>query len=277
MIRTDGTKSASRGADQPATVLAYPQLGENIGMAARAMANGGLHQLRLVKPRDGWPDAKAISASAGALDGRVIATCYQTQPQALGDRHLIFAFSARQRAMQLRWLDPAEAVLRAMQAVQARQRVAFLFGCERSGLDNEAIAMAHYGVAIPTCEGFASLNLAHAVMVLCYEWQKQWASRHPTEVMSEPLIAKADHEPAETRAIDLFITRLDQTLLRCGFYKSLAMRPVVRRNIRNFFKRAQPMRYELQTLHGMVQSLSHRKNAVQGQEPDQDSRYEPER
>ncbi len=235
----------------PTIILSHPQMGENIGMTARAMANGGLEDLRLVNPRESWPSSKAYETAAGAdwiLDK---ANLYCNTAQAVGDMHLVFALSARNRSQQYQSCDLVHAIRLSYNALAEGKNVAFLLGCERSGLNNDEFASAHYAIKIPTSEYFSSLNLSQAVMLIAYEWCIKSIDHLP----SSQNITNQDALPASMEEIDFFVQKLDKALDEQGFYKSRGMIPIVRRNIQSFFKRAQPMRYEVRTLHGMLRSL----------------------
>ncbi|MEM7070899.1 MAG: TrmH family RNA methyltransferase [Pseudomonadota bacterium] len=239
-------------------ILSKPQLGENIGMVARAMANGGLDQLRLIQPRQTWPNAKAYETSAGANTILDQARVYESANDAIADLHFVYGLSARVRSMQQRQLFVADAVSEGFQKVKKRFNIGFLLGCERSGLDNDELSLVHRVVKIPADPHFSSLNLSQAVMIIAYEWycriQSESMLQQKTDKKEKDKI-NADHLPADMKALDFFVKNLHEHLLNAGFYKSKEMIPVVRRNIQNFFVRTQPMRYEIRTLHGIVRAL----------------------
>src|SRR3954471_12416832 len=153
----------------PSIILSHPQLGENIGAAARAMANFGLSDLRLVKPRHGWPDAKATAMAAGAANVVEGARVFATVREALCDLNLVYATTARERGITKEVLTPPEAARRLRAASASGQKTGILFGNERSGLDNDDISLADAAITIPTA-AFASLNLGQAVLLSAYEW-----------------------------------------------------------------------------------------------------------
>jgi len=156
----------------PAVVLVNPQLGENIGFAARALANFGLSDLRLVEPRDGWPNDKAHAAAAGAAFVVETATVYPSVEAAIEDLNFVLATTARPREMVKPVLSPGSAARALVAAALRGERSGILFGPERSGLDNDAIALADAIVIAPVSQDFASLSLPQAVLILAYEWLK---------------------------------------------------------------------------------------------------------
>jgi tRNA/rRNA methyltransferase len=156
----------------PAVILCEPQLGENIGMVARAMSNFGLWDLRIVNPRDGWPNQKAVATAARA--GVVIerARIFESAEAAVADLHMVFATTARPRDMFIAVIGPDEAAEQARTAISGGSGVGFLFGRERWGLNNEEVALAEAIVTLPVEPAFASLNIAQAVLVIAYEWRR---------------------------------------------------------------------------------------------------------
>src|ERR1051325_165379 len=169
----------------PAIILSHPQLGENIGAAARAMANFGLSDLRLVKPRHGWPGAKATAMAAGAANVVEEASVFETLKEALGDLHLVYATTARERGITKEVLTPAEAARRLRAAAARGEASAILFGNERAGLDNDEISLADAVITIPTAE-FASLNLGQAVLLAAYEWFRSRDATAPAPPQHRP-------------------------------------------------------------------------------------------
>ena len=177
----------------PAVVLVNPQLGENIGFAARALANFGLSGLRLVEPRDGWPNDRAHAAAAGAAFVVETATVYPSVEAAIEDLNFVLATTARPREMVKPVLSP-ESAARALVAVALRgERSGILFGPERSGLDNDAIALADAIVIAPVSQDFASLSLPQAVLILAYEWLKAQGASPALGRVTCLMAAKASH------------------------------------------------------------------------------------
>ena len=235
----------------PAVILVRPQLGENIGTAARAMLNFGLTELRLVAPRDGWPSEKARAASSRAdvvLDG---ARVWPNAAEAVADLQLVVATTARKRDIAKSVLSPREAAEEMARAVAGGLKVGLMFGAERTGLENDEYGLAHLAVRIPANPGFSSLNLAQAVLLLGYEW---FQAAHGAPADREP----TDRSPPATMA-DLanFYERLEAELDASGFLWPADKRPSMVQNIRAMFQRASLTEQEVRTLHGMVKALAH--------------------
>jgi len=228
---------------QPIVVLVHTQMGENIGMCARAMLNCGLDRLRLVEPRDGWPSASAVATSADA--DRVIeqVECFSSVADAVADCSRVFATTARNRARQLPALEVAEAVKEIRSPVSGQ--VAVLFGPEASGLDNESLSHADRLLDIPVNPEFSSLNLAQAVLLFGWEW---WHGRGA--------VVREQEVPAPKRELGSFLGRLEQELEKGRFFPSPEMRPETVRNLRALIGRAAPSARELGMLHGVVTALS---------------------
>jgi tRNA/rRNA methyltransferase len=246
----------------PAVILVAPQLGENIGFAARAMANFGLTELRLLAPRDGWPNEKARAAAAGAdaiIDG---AKVYASLAEAIGDLTFLLATTARPRGMVKPVLTPGGAA-RELAARGARgERAGVMFGPERSGLDNDAISLADAVVTAPVDPSFASLSLPQTVLLIGYEWRQ---ARMPEASLGR---ATACDGPA-SEGLDLSGTRaatraellalfdhLEGELDRCGFLRPPEKRPTMVRAIRNMFHRMGATEQDVRTWRGIVASLS---------------------
>lgn len=234
----------------PAVILVDPQLGENIGTTARAMLNCGLTDLRLVRPRDGWPSEKARSAASGAdtvIDG---ARLYDSTAEAMADLTRVYATTARQRGMIKRVVTPRRAAGEMRKAFARGEKVGILFGRERSGLENDDIALANAVIAVPLNPAFASLNLAQAVLLVGYEWF-QAADKTP----ADQLVVN-ETRPATKAELMNFFTQLEKRLVVSGFLRNEEKRPSMVRNIRNLFQRAGLTHQEVQTLHGIVGDLS---------------------
>jgi tRNA/rRNA methyltransferase len=260
MAGTDSTR-ARRSAPAPAVVLVNPQLGENIGASARAMANFGLSDLRIVDPRDGWPNDKAVSAASGAdwiIEGTKV---FDALGAALADLHHVYATTARPRDMIKQVVTP-EAAARDMRARIARgERVGILFGRERWGLDNEEISLADEIITAPVDPAFASLNLAQAVLLVGYEWFKQEApslgqATPELAALAGPGLRTPDTRPATGAELAGFFDHLEGALEAAGFYKTPEKKPGMVRNMRNLFRRADLTEQEVKTLRGMVASLT---------------------
>ncbi|MBP5856968.1 RNA methyltransferase [Marivibrio halodurans] len=233
--------------ESPVIVLVSPQLGENIGMVARAMLNCGVTELRLVNPRDGWPSEKARDASSGALSVIDGARVFTSTAEAIADLTRVYATTARPREMVGRVLTPrAAGVEMRAEATAGERRAGILFGGERSGLGNEDVSLADTIITVPLNPDFTSLNLAQAVLLVTYEWFTAADRTEPErlETNLSGIAGKGD--------LDNFVTRLGHVLDRGGFFRSPDMRPSVMRNIRNLFQRARPTEQEIRTLHGIV-------------------------
>ena len=167
---------------QPAFVLVRPQMGENIGAAARAMWNFGLDQMRIVAPRDGWPNPKAVAMASGA--GRLLdeAQLHGDLADAIADRTFVFATTARSRDLTKPVFSPEEAMAETARRMAVGERVAVLFGPERSGLENDDIAKANALISVPVNPEFPSLNLAQCVLLTGYEWRRATTTVSPMEV-----------------------------------------------------------------------------------------------
>lgn len=246
---------------KPAVILVRPQLGENIGTAARAMANFGLNDLRLVAPRDGWPseDARAAAASADkVIDG---ARVFASTEEAIADIHRLYATTARPRDMVKAVMTPESAAREGHERIGMGQRVGFLFGAERAGLRNEEIVFADAIVMAPVDPAFASVNLAQAVLLLSYEWMKNEPS--PTLGRETAFDGPAkeglnlrDSRPAGKEALIGFFEHLERELDDAGFLRPPEKRPVMVRSLRNMFQRMGATEQEVKTLRGVVASLT---------------------
>ena len=237
---------------QPIIILVETQLGENIGMCARAMLNCGLSELRLVNPRDGWPNPAAAATAADADMVLEKAACFSSLKDALADCQRVFATTARMRSRELAVLDAEEAAEKIRSTVQGDQKTAILFGPEASGLDNAAIDFADTLIRFPTNPEFSSLNLAQAVLLFSWEW-KRTVSGPPAEAIESP-------RPAEKRSLDGFLHRLEQSLEESGFFLTPELKPVTLQNLRSFFARSTPTEKELALLHGALTALKKQAN-----------------
>jgi tRNA/rRNA methyltransferase len=233
-------------APSPCIVLHTPQLGENIGATARVMANFALWDLRLVAPRDGWPNPAAETMSAGAFAAGVTVRVYPTLEEAIGDCVAVVATTARVRDMEkpVLSLPQSLAFVREMPG-----RAAILFGAERAGLPNEAVALADAILTYPVNAGFASLNLAQAVAVFAHGW----AASEATASLSPPPRSSAPAERAEL--IGLF-EHFEDELDRAGFFFPAERRPVMIRNLRSALIRAEWSSQEVRTFRGAVKALA---------------------
>src|SRR5437588_8326742 len=255
---TDKTKPWAELAG-PIVVLVEPQLGENIGAAARAMANFALKRLRLVKPRDGWPNIHARRAASGA--DRILddATLFDTLEAAIADCTLALATTARAHDQAKPVIGPQAAAELLAPRVAAGENVALLFGRERYGLENHEVALADRIVTFPVNPAFASLNLAQAVALVAYEWFKHVSSGALPFVMPQksPRAGKAQ--------VQAFFANLERELDAIEYFRPLDKRATMLVNLRNIFARMQPTQQDIQTLHGIVMALSEgRKGPARG-------------
>ncbi|MGE0407787.1 MAG: RNA methyltransferase [Amphiplicatus sp.] len=244
--RRDGAGALRPG---PVFVLVEPQLGENIGAAARAMLNFGLSALRLVAPRDGWPNPAATATASGASLVVNEARLFATTEAAIADCGYVLATTARPREMLLPVLSPAEAAA-AMKARIARgERTAVLFGPERAGLSNEDVARADAVVSIPVNPAFASLNLAQAALVLAYEWAKADGRTGFAGDLDSA-------EPAARTDLERLIAHLFGALDAANYFFPPDKRPAMERNLRVALTRAGFTEAEVRTLRGVVKALA---------------------
>lgn len=234
----------------PTIILSHPQLGENIGAAARAMANFGLSDLRLVKPRHGWPDAKATAMAAGAATVVEEARVFASLREALADLNLVYATTARERGITKEVLTPAEAARRLRAASIRGEKTAILFGNERAGLDNDEISLCDCVITIPTAH-FASINLGQAVLLSAYEWFRAGDTTPPARLEHGPIHRK----PTRKELIDLF-DHLEQELEASGFLFPPEKHDAMTRAIRATIHRARLTYQEVQTLRGMLVALA---------------------
>ncbi|MDE0391231.1 MAG: RNA methyltransferase [Rhodospirillales bacterium] len=237
----------------PAVVLVRTQLGENIGAAARAMLNCGLADLRLVQPRDGWPNVKALGAASGADAVLSSTRVYGTVEEAVADLNVVHATTARPRELLKPELAPRESVAAMREAAQGGARLGLLFGPEKAGLKNEELVLADAIVRIPLNPAFASLNLAQAVLIMAYEWR---LASGPLEDIEEPPPPTGSARPATKEEILHFFEHLEGALDERSFYPTPEMRPKMVQNMRTMFERISLTRQDVQTLRGVVRALT---------------------
>ncbi len=244
MAGTDHRREALGGG--PAIVLVEPQLGENIGTAARAMFNCGLTDLRLVAPRDGWPNDKAIAAASGADTVLDRARLYGSAEDAIADLHHVYVTTARDRYMVKRVLTPRAAAAEMRASMAAGNACGILFGPERTGLFNDAIALGDRVIRVPLNPAFSSLNLAQAVLLIGYEWFQSGDETPPSELVA------GHSRPATKEELHRFFDHFEEALDQSGFLRTADKRPGMVRNLRNLFQRAECTEQELRTLHGVI-------------------------
>lgn len=258
MSGTDKTK-AGHDLAGPVVILVEPQLGENIGMAARAMGNFALTRLRLVKPRDGWPNVAAQRAAAGAdhIIGSV--ELFDTVEQAIADLTLVFATTARAHDQAKPVVGPEGAASEIVRHVASGGGAGILFGRERSGLTNEEVALANRIITYPVNPGFASLNLAQAVLLMGYEWFKL------STAGALPFAMPERSEPASQHQMQAFFDNLVAELDKVEFLRPAEKRDTMLVNLRNIFTRMDPTKQDMHTLHGVVMAIAEgRKGPAKG-------------
>lgn len=233
-------------ADPPAIVLVRPQLGENIGQAARAMLNFGLTDLRLVAPRDGWPNPAAGPAASGADQVLANARVYDTVAGAVADCGDVLATTVRRRGLALPAVTPAVAAARIR---AASVRTAILFGPERSGLESDDVAFATAILTVPINPDFGSLNLAQAVILVAYEWSKA------AELVS-PTIREDLEPPAPQAELEGFIMQFDAALDAAGYFFPPDRTPVTRQTIRTMLTRPGWSSPQVRALRGMLRAIT---------------------
>lgn len=248
---TDTTEDMTgEGGAGPAIVLVEPQLGENIGAAARAMANFGLTDLRLVNPRDGWPNVQA-ERSASRADHVIAATrVFDSVEAAVADLSFVFATTARQRDIAKPVVGPKRALATARARAEVGQNVGFLFGRERWGLNNEEVALADEILTLPVMPEFASLNIAQAVLVIAYEWRTGGGEADAPLPFAAP-----PEEPAPKSDLVGLFEHLESALDRVNYFRPPEKRQRMVNNIRALLQRARLSAREVKTLRGIVAAL----------------------
>ncbi len=256
-----GTDKTKRWSAQPApiVVLVEPQLGENIGAAARAMANFGLSRLRLVSPRQAWPNDKARMMAAGADRVLEAAVLYDSLPAALADCSFVVATTARAHDQAKPVVDAAEAAALVAPRLAAGENPAIVFGRERNGLENHEVALADCILTLPVNPAFASLNLAQAVVIVAYEWFKTASGNKLPFAMPEK------SAPAPKEQLLAFFAAVERELERVEFFRPPDKRATMQINLRNIFTRMRPTRQDIQTLHGVIMAIAEgRKGPARG-------------
>ena len=236
------------GQPQPAFVLIRPQMGENIGAAARGMWNFGLDRMRITSPRDGWPNPKAVAMASGA--GRLLdeAQLFETTADAVAECHYVYATTARPRGLMKPVLSPEAAMRDAAERIGRGEKVAVMFGPERAGMENDDIARANAIISVPVNPEFASLNLAQCVLLTAYEWRR--ASAEITH-------ARVDmaSEWAEQIEIEKLAEHYEGTLEAAGFFFPETKAAGMKQNLRNLWSRMPLTRADVQMLHGVMRQM----------------------
>lgn len=241
---------------RPVIILVRPQLAENIGMCARAMANFGLSEMRLVAPRDGWPQKTrmkkgAFQAAAGATAILDNARLFGSVEEAVADLHYVLATTARERGQHKPVLGPSEAMAEANRRIGAGEKAGILYGPERTGLDNDDVGLASAIVTFPVNPEFASLNLAQAVLLTGYEWFRHSSGETPAFASPAP-------PPAKRETLFSFFVYVEGQLDRVRFFWPPDKRPVMVRNFRNLIHRLDPTEQDIRTLRGAIRWLVER-------------------
>ena len=256
-----GTDKTKRWVETPGptVILVEPQLGENIGAAARAMANFGLSRLRLVRPRQPWPNDKARIMATGATRVLDEAALYDSLEAAIADCTFVLATTARAHDQAKPVIGPAEAAAEMTPRIAAGETVAILFGRERNGLENDEVALSDRIITLPVNPAFASLNLAQAVVIVAYEWFKlQSAERLPFKMPQKSA-------PAPKEQLLAFFASLERELEKVEFFRPPDKRETMQINLRNIFARMQPTQQDIQTLHGVIMAIAEgRKGPARG-------------
>lgn len=239
---------------QPCFVLVRPQMGENIGAAARAMLNFGLDRMALVAPRDGWPNQKAVAMASGAgrvLDDAVLAA---RTVDAVADCSFVFATTARQRGMTKPVVTPERAMEIARAKIADGEKVAVLFGPERAGLENDDITLANAIISVPVNPDFPSLNLAQCVLLTGYEWRRQ------STVTATETTELAGTDWATAIEMDKLAGHYEDRLEEAGFFYPEIKAAGMKRNLRNMWSRMPLTRADVQMLHGILRQMVRWKN-----------------
>lgn len=242
-------KAPQMHASQPAFILVRPQMGENIGAAARAMWNFGLDRMRVVDPRDGWPNERAVALASGA--GRLLdeAQMFDDVPSALSDCTYVFATTARDRGLTKPIVTPERAMEQAREIIAQGGKVGVMFGPERAGLENADVAPANAVISVDVNPAFPSLNLAQCVLLCGYEWQRQGTNVAP-EVM-----ALAKTEFASGLELEKLGAHYEERLEEAGFFWPPAKADSMKLTLRNLWGRLNLTRADVQTLHGVMRQM----------------------
>ncbi|KRS14904.1 RNA methyltransferase [Roseovarius atlanticus] len=234
---------------QPRFVLVRPQMGENIGAAARAMWNFGLDRMVVVAPRDGWPNPKAVAMASGA--GRLLddARLVPDLPSAVEEDSFVMATTARVRGLTKPVFSPEEAMAEAARRLARGERVSVLFGPERAGLENEDVARANAIISVPVNPDFPSLNLAQCVLLCGYEW------RRASQAVEAARVDMAGTEWANQNEIEALSSHYEERLEDAGFFFPEAKASGMKINLRNMWSRMPLTRADVQTLHGVLRQM----------------------
>lgn len=250
MAGTNHKEPSAASDNGPAIILIVPQLGENIGKAVRAMYNFGLTDLRLVAPRDGWPNEAAVAPAAGADIVLEKARVYDTTAEAIADLKYVYATTARPRDMIKEVVTPKHCCDLMRNAVNDGEKVGLLFGPEKAGLKNDDIALSTAIVSVPLNPSFASINLATAVGLLSYEWFQTGTN------IPDSYTPTSDTKPASAGELQKLFDHMEYELEEAGYFRSDQRRSMMRRNLRNIFTRSELTHEEVSTMRGVVKALA---------------------
>lgn len=261
-------EAAAGDGETPSVILMEPQLADNIGMVARAMANFGLDNLRLVAPRDGWPNERAKIAASGANYVIDEADSYPSLSEAMGDLHWVCATTARQRDLRKPVLSPRQAAEEMKRRIGEGQRCGMLFGREANGLTTAEVAEADAVVMIPVNNKFASINLAQAVLILGYSWILQRGSQVVGRATTyerplRPGFHYGKDQPATKEELNNFFEHLEAELDEAEFFRPAERRALTIQSLRSMFQRMNATRHEVSALRGIVKALA-RMRGVRG-------------
>ncbi len=234
---------------EPAFVLVRPQMGENIGAAARAMGNFGLQNLRIVDPRDGWPNSRAAAMASGA--GHILdkAQLFPSLREAIADRTYLFATTARRRDLTKLVFSPEAAIQKCQEIIATGGRIGILFGPERAGLENDDVVQANAIIHVPVHEACPSLNLAQCVLLMGYEWRRQTAD------VTDKVLALSDGQIATVEEVARLADRYETAMHEAGFFFPEPKARGMKQNLRNMWSRMPLTRSDVQMLHGMLRQL----------------------
>lgn len=238
------------GTPPPVVILVNPQMGENIGTAARGMLNFGLDELRIVKPRDGWPSAPAVSLAAGAINVLDNAKLFKTTAEAVADLKFVMAATARTRELEIPVLGTGDAGAQYRLWQGQGHRTGILFGPEKSGLKNEDIVLCDNIITYPINPAFQSLNLGQAVGVFAYIWAAS-ENTAPPELFDEGI-----NVPANRKDLIRMFEHLEDELERAGFFYPPEKRTLMQQNIRAPYTRAKMTEQEVRTMRGMIKAVA---------------------
>ncbi len=246
MSGTDHNAQPGWDGPQPVIVLVDPQMGENIGAAARGMLNFGLEHMRLVNPRDGWPNPAATATASGAAKVLDKLGVFDTTAQAVGDLDYVYATTARSRDLTKPVVTPETAMGQARAMIGEGKKVGVLFGPERAGLENSDVAQANAIISVPVNPGFASLNLSQCVLLTAYEWRRQSEAGQ---------IEMPDIEQAAQHEIDALYAHFEERLDVAGFFFPETKAASMKLHLRNMLSRMPLTPQDVQIFHGMLRQF----------------------